>query len=170
MQPPQPHEYSPYYNTYIKHFPSGDVLSMFQTVHHQTQQILRDISKDKEDYAYEPGKWTIKQVVQHLIDAERVMAYRALRIGRGDTTELAGYDENAFADAADVSKLRLADLAGEWHMLRLTTMQLFNRFSEAETLQMGKANGAEVSVRALAYIILGHEMHHIQVLKERYFV
>ncbi len=168
MQRPQPHEYADYYSTYIQHFPDGDLIALFQTVHQKTQAILRDLTEEQGEYAYAEGKWTIKQVVQHMIDVERIMAYRALRIGRGDTTELAGFDENMYAQNADVSRVRLSDLAGEFHMLRLTTMQLFSRFTEAESLLFGTANGYDVSVRALAFIILGHELHHVRVLQERY--
>jgi hypothetical protein len=168
MNKPTPQEYSEYYNTYIQNVPDGDLIQTLQTVHQKTQLILRDVPEEKGDYAYEEGKWTIKQVLQHMIDAERVMAYRALRIGRGDTTELAGYDENLFAANARVSHLRLSELLGEFHLLRLTTIQLFSRFSEEESLRMGTANGADVSVRALAFIIVGHEMHHLRVLQLRY--
>lgn len=168
MQKPTAAEYGEYYNTYIQNVPEGSLINTLQMVHQKTQLVLRDIPEDKGNYAYEEGKWTIKQLIQHLIDAERVMCYRALRIGRGDTTELEGYDEDLFAANARVEHLRLEELIGEWYMLRLTTIQLFSRFNEEESLRMGVANGMDVSVRALAYIIVGHELHHLRILQERY--
>ncbi len=169
MKKPTEHEYSPYYASYVRNVPEdATLITTLQTVHQKTQLYLRGIDESKGNYAYAEGKWTLKQVLQHLIDAERVMAYRALRIGRGDTTELAGYDENLFAQNAQVEHLRVEELLGEFHLLRLTTIQLFSRFSEEEGMRMGTANGAEISVRALAYIIIGHELHHLEIIKERY--
>lgn len=168
MQTPNTAEYSPYYSTYIKNVPDGNLIQTLQAVHQKTQLILRDVAEDKGNYAYAEGKWTTKQVLQHLIDTERIMAYRALRIGRGDTTPVMGFDENLFANNAKVSHLRIEELVGEWYMLRLTTIQLFSRFTEEESQRVGTANGEAVSVRALAYIIVGHEIHHIAVLQERY--
>jgi hypothetical protein len=168
MQTPNTAEYSPYYSTYIKNVPDGNLIQTLQSVHQKTQLILRDVAEEKGNYAYEEGKWTLKQVLQHLIDTERIMAYRALRIGRGDTTPLLGYDENAFAAHARVAHLRIEELIGEWYMLRLTTIQLFSRFTEEESQIVGTANGEAVSVRALAYIIVGHEIHHLSALQQNY--
>jgi DinB superfamily len=168
MKRPTTVEYPEYYHRYAKIVPDGNLMNAFQTCHQNTQLALRGIKNEIADFAYEDGKWTIKQIIQHLIDSERVFAYRALRIGRGDTTALAGFDENKYADAINVHHLSLDELLGEFHMLRLTTMQLFSRFSEEQSLQMGLANDGEISVRALAFIIIGHEIHHLNIIKERY--
>ena len=168
MQRPQSNEYAPYYETYIQKFPEGDLIQLLQTVNMQSLATLRQITEAGGNATYQEGKWTVKQLLQHIIDAERIMCYRALRIARNDQTPLAGFEENDYAAAVDVSNVRLLDLTAEWHMLRLTTIQLFSRFTEAESMRMGTANGNPVSVRALAFIILGHEIHHLQIIRERY--
>ena len=169
MQRPQAQEYN---NTLYAHYeslmPEGNMMANLQTVHQASQLLLRDLSEEKANFAYEAGKWTIKQVIQHLIDTERIKAYRALCIGRGEKTALPGFDQNMYAYNANVSNVSLQQLLGEWHLLRLTTIQLFARFTEEESQLIGNANGYPISVRALAFLILGHELHHIRILKERY--
>lgn len=169
MQRPTAQEYNQaYYAHYDNLMPDGNLMANLQTVHQASQLLLRDLSIEKANYAYEAGKWTIKQVIQHLIDTERIMSYRALCIARGESQSLPGFDQNMYAYNANVENISLQELLGEWHLLRLTTIQLFSRFSAEESLLIGKANGHAVSVRALAFLILGHELHHIRVLKERY--
>jgi len=168
MQRPTPVEYPEFYHRYANIVPDGNLMTAFQTCHQNTHLALRGIKNEIADFAYAEGKWTIKQIIQHLIDSERVFAYRALRIGRGDTTPLAGFDENKYAEAINVHSLSLDELLGEFHMVRLTTMQLFSRFTPEQSLQMGVANGGEISVRALAFVIIGHEIHHLNIIKERY--
>lgn len=169
MQRPTAQEYNQsVYAHYNDLMPDGNIMANFQTVHQASQLLLRELSEEKANYAYEEGKWTIKQVIQHLIDTERIMAYRALCIARGEKQELLGFDQNMYAYNANVDKISLQELMGEWHLLRLTTIQLFGRFSVEETELMGIANGNPISVRALAFLIIGHELHHIRILKERY--
>ena len=125
-------------------------------------------TKSKGDFAYAPGKWTIKQVVGHICDAERIFAYRALRFARGDVAPLPGFDENAWMPAARFDARPLGDLAAELDAVRRATLALLRTFDADALARRGTANNKEISVRALAYVIAGHERHHVGILRERY--
>jgi hypothetical protein len=135
-----------------------------------TARILRAVRPEKADFAYAPGKWSVKEVIGHMGDVERVMAYRALRFARNDATPLPGFDENTYVPAAIFGRRNIDDLVDELEVIREATTQLLRHLDEAALARRGVANGAEVSVRALAYIIAGHERHHLRVLRERYGV
>lgn len=120
------------------------------------------------DYAYAPGKWTVKKLLNHIVDTERIFIYRALCIARGDQTPLPGYDENDYAEAAQVGHRSLVDLAHEFQSVRSATLSLFNSFGEHELLRTGIANGNAMSVNAIGFIIIGHALHHEVVARERY--
>lgn len=135
---------------------------------HNLVHFVREIPMDKFDYRYAEGKWTIKDILQHLIDTERVFAYRALRFARYDKTELPGYDENAFAVATDANRRSIQDLLTEFTLVRHSTIALFKSFTEDNLMSTGTASGFTVSVRALGFVIIGHQYHHIKVFKERY--
>jgi len=164
---PDKNEYAEFYKGYVEKVPAGEFLENLMSIHQETEKFIRQIS-DKWDYRYAPSKWTIKQLVQHMCDAERVFAYRALRFARRDTTELPGFDENSFADHADVDSRKMDDLLQEWHALRESSIAMFRSFDQETLLQTGIASKNKVSVRALAYCILGHELHHVHIIKERY--
>jgi hypothetical protein len=165
---PQAGEYLPYYGKYIELVPDGDLISILREQLMDTVALLRGVSAEKADHAYAPGKWTIKEVVGHMIDVERVMAYRALRFARNDTTDLAGFDENTWVPAANFGARTLGDLLEEFQVVRSSTIHLAKHLDDETLKRRGKANAAEVSVRALLYIIAGHERHHVALLKERY--
>jgi len=129
---------------------------------------LRSIGEHKAAYRYAPGKWSIKQVVGHLSDSERVFSYRALRFARGDTTPLPGYEENLYADIGNSDIQALEALAHEFHAIRQSTMALFRSFDDDTWLRKGTASDVDFTVRALAYQIAGHEIHHVGILQERY--
>jgi hypothetical protein len=129
---------------------------------------LSSIPDEKGDFAYAPGKWTICQLLQHAIDTERIFAYRALCIARGETQPLPGFDENEYARMAGTGKRTPAKLKEEFLTVRQSTLQLFGGFDDAALARCGTANGNPISVHALAYIIVGHWRHHAGILRERY--
>ena len=133
-----------------------------------TASRLRAVPEARGSYRYAPGKWSVKDVVVHLADVERVMAYRALRIGRGDQTPLPGFDEDAYAAEAAADRLPLAALVEAFAQTRRATLDLFRQFPPGAWDRRGTASGFPVSVRGLGFIIVGHELHHLDVLAERY--
>jgi uncharacterized damage-inducible protein DinB len=161
-------EYAPYYGTYIGKVPEGDLLQILENQRRETQSLLGGLSDAKALHRYAPGKWSIKEVVGHLTDAERVFSYRALRFARGDAKPLQSFDENAWVPPGKFDARPLKDLAAEFDAVRRATIALLRTF-DAEALQRrGVASDNPVSVRALAYIIAGHERHHVGLLHERY--
>jgi uncharacterized damage-inducible protein DinB len=132
------------------------------------QQLISNLTEEQLNYRYDTGKWTIRQLVGHLIDSERIFAYRALRFARKDATELASFDENAYADASNASQLNIKDLLKEHWIVRESTLLLFRSFDYKMLDYAGTASKNRMTVRALGYAILGHEMHHLQIIKERY--
>mgnify|MGYP001819614147 CR=1 FL=1 len=165
---PHKDEYSTVYEGSIGKVPDGNVLLMLERNITQTVDLLNSIGEDKGAYRYAPGKWSIKQVVGHMSDSERVFSYRALRFARGDTTPLPGYEENLYADIANFDRQTLAVLAHEFHAIRQSTLALFKSFDDDMWLRKGKASDVEFTVRALAYQIAGHEIHHVGIFQERY--
>ncbi len=167
---PQPNEYAPFYANYVALADSmgADVLQTLAALGPSTFQTFSSLNPDRQDYAYASGKWTIKQLLNHLIDAERIFAYRLLRLLRGDQTPLPGFDENTYADNADLSNRTLSNLAIEFKAVREANLFLYKTVTDEQSLLTGTASGSQVSVRALLYIIAGHELHHLNILKERY--
>lgn len=157
-----------YYDSYIDLVRDKDILFTLDEQMNFTYAFLLTISERKGDYAYAEGKWSIKEVVGHLIDAERVFAYRALRFARKDKTDLPGFEENDYVKNSNYSERSLAELAEELLMLRKSNMYLFNSFTKEMMEMTGTANGGEISVEALLYIIAGHQKHHIKVINDRY--
>lgn len=168
---PRPDEHSPYYAKYIALVPDEDlsIAAQLADQHHETIDALRK-AKSKADFAYAPDKWTVKEVICHLCDAERIFAYRALRFARGDSTDLPGFDENAYVPASNARKRTMEDLLEELWSVRAATLSLAKQLDESALSRRGSANGAPVSVRALLFIIAGHERHHLGILRERYGV
>lgn len=161
-------EHAEYYGRYIAKVPDGDLLL---TLHRQLDEVVTffgSIGEARGDHAYAPGKWTIKEVLAHVIDAERIFAYRALRIARGDQTPLAGFDENTFAPESLASSRTLADLAEEFVLVRRSNLAMLRSFTPEVGARRGTASGHAVSVRAIAWILAGHLAHHVQILRERY--
>ena len=167
MNRPQPNEFAPYYATYIDKV-SENVLGELEHQISSFPNFLKTISDEKAYFAYAEGKWTIKEVVGHMIDTERIMAYRALRIARKDETPLASFEENDYVANSFFNDRSLESLAEEFAAVRSGNVYLFKHLSEEELSRMGTASGKAVSVRALLYIIVGHLNHHRQVIQERY--
>ena len=167
---PDAAEYAPYYGTYIGKVPEGDVLQTLEDQRRETQQLLAGLSETKALHRYAPGKWSIKEVIGHVVDAERVFSYRALRFARADDTALPGFDEKAWVPAGKFDARSLNDLAAELDAVRHATIALFRGLDAAALARRGTASNNAVTVRAIAWIIAGHERHHVALLRERYLV
>ena len=165
---PDATEYAPYYGTYVGKVPDGDLLELLERQRRETQNLLAGLSDTQALHRYAPGKWSIKEVVGHLMDSERVFCYRALRFARADEKPLQGFDEKAWVPAGSFDARPLADLAAELDAVRRATIALFGGFDAAALARKGTANNNEVTVRALAWIVAGHERHHVAILRERY--
>lgn len=167
--PPTPQEYVPYYGTYISLVPDGPIVSTLERQVGETVALLSGLSEAQAAHAYGPGKWTLKQVVGHLLDTERVFAYRLLGAARGDEgTPLPGFDEAGWARIWDVSRIPLPDLSAELGAIRTSTLFLLRHLGERDWERRVTANGVTFTARALAYTIAGHELHHRRILEERY--
>lgn len=165
---PEADEYLEYYGRYISRVPDGDIVATLQKQLPETIAFLRSIPESRLDYRYAPGKWTPRQIVGHLSDGERVFQYRAFRFSRADDTPVPGFDENLYVANAPFENVSMSDLIDELEQLRNSSVHLFRNMNEEAMSRRGSANGAEVSVRALAWIMAGHETHHMQVLREKY--
>lgn len=164
---PQAGEYAKYYENYINKV--GDkIFKILESQVLDVRALMSEVSLEKENFSYAPGKWTLKEVLGHIIDTERIMAYRALSFARGDKNKLPGFDENAYVANADYSKRSLNDLAHEFGVIRDSNIILFNSFNEKELSRKGIANENEISVRALIFIVAGHVTHHLKVIQDRY--
>lgn len=165
---PKADEHVEYYSRYISQVPDGDLIATLRDQIMETVGMLRGLSPEKADYAYAPGKWTIKEVIGHLSDAERVFQYRALTFARAPGTALPGFDENAWVPAGNFGTRTLEDLLEEFQVVRAASVQLARHLDEETLTRRGSANGNDISVRALLYIIAGHERHHAALFRERY--
>jgi hypothetical protein len=163
-------EYAPFYGGYVNEVPEGDLLAHLERQGRETAALLRRITEPKSQHRYAPGKWTIRDVVGHMIDAERVFTYRAMSFARGETSALPSFDENAWAMTSNAGERPLKDLVDELAVVRSATLALFRGFSDKEFARSGIASNNHITVRALAYIVAGHERHHVTILRERYGV
>ena len=161
-------EYNAYYQPYVSEAPGNDVLATLAAQRDATAALLAGIPEAKAGFRYAPGKWSVREVIGHLADSERVFSYRALRVARADTTPLPGFDENAWMPEAGFDRRTLADVAAEFRTVRDSTLALFHGFDASAWPRLGTASGHPISARALAWIISGHEAHHLRVLAERY--
>ncbi|NBP68335.1 MAG: DinB family protein [Cytophagia bacterium] len=158
----------PFYQTYVKHVNNVPMLDALQNSQQKLQALLSTIPETKGEFRYDTSKWSIQELLCHMMDAERIFCYRALRFSRNDKTELHGFDENTYAPEANAGSRSIAQLAREMHNLRITTLDFFRSLTPAMLDRTGKANNTEMSVLALGYVVAGHETHHRIVLEERY--
>jgi hypothetical protein len=166
---PATDEYEPYYGTYVDKVDcDGPVLDLLETQQAEVQTLLASVDDERGDFRYAEGKWSIKEVVGHIVDTERVFAYRALCFARGESQPLPGMDQDDFVEGGDFGARRVRDLALEYQASRRSTLTLFAGFSNLQLGRRGVASGCEFTARAIAYIIAGHERHHLMVLRERY--
>jgi uncharacterized damage-inducible protein DinB len=168
MKHPEKSEYPEYFEQYIKLIPGENVIRALESQMLELQALVSDLPSEKEDFAYAPGKWTIKEVIGHLIDAERVFGYRVLRFARGDSQALPGFDDKKYVPAGKFNKRSFYDLAHEFSILREANIILIKNLSEEELSLRGTADNLEMSARALIFAIAGHSAHHVRTIKLRY--
>lgn len=161
-------EYSQFNATYINALENVELLEELEISLHDFIRFVREIPMDKFDYRYAEGKWTIKDIIQRIIDAERIFAYRALRISRNDPTPLPGFEENDYVENTDANSRSIQELLTELSALRHSNLLLFKSFSNEQLTRMGTASNHPISVRALGFLIIGHQKHHQKVFQERY--
>lgn len=166
---PQPGEYPPFATGYIAlAIAHDDVLKLLTDLMESTAATFSSLPADKGDYRYAPGKWSIKEMLGHMIDTERVFAYRALCISRGEQQNLPGFEQNDYVEKSEANKRTMADLITEFKTVRLSSLYLLQSLSTQQVDRLGSGNGHPVSVRALAHMIAGHELHHLTILRDRY--
>jgi uncharacterized damage-inducible protein DinB len=164
---PAPTEYASYYGSYID-LVGDDLLGDLRRNGEATHRLLGTLPESRGDFRYAPGKWSVKEVLGHVIDGERVFAYRALRFARQDATPLPGFDQDAWMPFCDFGRRTLRSLLDEHHAVRAASLALFENLSEEAWDRVGMANDQRISVRALAFVIAGHEAHHQGILQEKY--
>ncbi|HEY2420090.1 MAG TPA: DinB family protein [Neobacillus sp.] len=168
LQRPKENEYPSYYIQYVNLVPNGDLLAILKQNLNTTLQLFESISEQDAHFRYAPNKWSIKEVLGHMSDTERIMSYRLLRIGRGDQTALAGFNENEYVKGSNVNQLPIEKILEDFIATRKATITLFKNMPEEAWTNKGIANTFEITASALAYIITGHEIHHRKIITERY--
>lgn len=161
-------EFNSYYSTYINLVEQEDIVASLQQNLKEMLSFYKSIPEDKWSFSYAKGKWTIKEIMQHLLDTERIFAYRALCFSRKDNVELPGYDQDEYLEHSKANSRSKESLIEEYISIRNATISLFKSFSKEMFMHIGVASNCPLSVRAAGYIIVGHEMHHCNVIKERY--
>ncbi|MCR4029291.1 MULTISPECIES: DinB family protein [Flavobacterium] len=161
-------EYAGHFGTYIKEAGDGKLIEELEISLHEFIRFVQNIPMDKFDYRYAEGKWTIKEIIQHVIDTERIFAYRALRFSRNDKTPLPGFEESDYADNTDANSRSIQDLLTEFSAVRHSNLLFYKSLSDEQLKRIGTAAGNQISVRALGFVIIGHQKHHQKVFEERY--
>jgi len=165
---PEPGEYSQYYHGYIQSVEGEDIFSVLRQQPSELKELLKGLSEKQCETGYAPGKWSIKELLCHIIDSERVFAYRALRFARKDRTALPGFEQDDYVKFSGANGRSIASLISEFEYLRLSNIELFSSFNNITIHLTGEANHNEISIRALVWIIAGHAAHHMRILKEKY--
>lgn len=163
------HQFAEYFNYYVSLVNTNDnVIEVLEKAHQPTNDIMDLITEEQGDYAYTEGKWSIKELLVHLTDTERIFCNRALRFARNDSTNLPGYDHDNYVEYSDANSRTLSEIQNDFNLVRASTISLFKSFSDTMLRNEGIANGNKLTVLAIGYIIAGHEKHHVNVLKEKY--
>jgi DinB superfamily len=170
MYKPEPTEYGEYYGKYISLVPESDIRDAFARQPAELRSLFDGVAEEKGAFAYEPGKWTIKESLSHLIDGERIFAYRMLRISRGDETPIEGFEQDGYIENSNANNRSFADLLEEFELERRANVLFLNNLDATALARMGTASGVPVSVRALANISIGHVRHHFRIFGESYLV
>ena len=170
MNRPNESEYDPYYGKYIALVPESEIIGPLDSQPDELQGLFSTVSEDRGTHAYDDGKWTVKEVLSHLIDGERMFAYRVFRIARGDKTPMEGFEQDGYIENSYANTRSFSDLLGEFAQLRQANMAFFRNLKDDDWIRTGTANNAEISVRSLAWIMAGHIRHHVDILKSRYLV
>lgn len=170
MSKPDKSEYAEFYSPYMEILPEdgSGLIQRLESSLLECMTLMSDLSEEKEDYRYAEGKWSIKELLQHLIDSERVFAYRALRFARHDPKELPGFDENLYAETSHASDRSMSSLLEEFDLMRRSNILMFDSMEEVVLKRQGLVDGNSLSVRALGFICCGHLLHHLKVIQERY--
>jgi hypothetical protein len=168
LQRPEASEYAPHFERYVSLVPAGDILTTLGAQLEETLTLIGNLDESLGDKRYAPSKWSIKEVLGHVIDSERIFGYRALRFARNDLVPLPGFDQNEYVSHANFGRWLLRDLGAELEHVRRSSILFFRHLESDAWQRHGSASGHDVSVRALAYIIAGHAMHHVRILRERY--
>lgn len=168
MDRPTPEEYPEYYNQYLNLVKEGDIINILEEQSLYVQKFIASIPEEKGDSTYGFGKWTIKEIFGHLIDSERILTYRALRIARRDKQPLPGYEQDDYIKNAKYYRKTLKEIADEMLLLRAANLKFFQSFDSEDMIQRGVANDQELTVRAILYILAGHELYHINFIKDNY--
>ena len=164
---PDRNEYAPFYANYISKVPNGDLLNFMELQPDEFYGLVNDLSDEEASVAPAPGKWSVKQVLGHLCDTERIMGYRALRFARADKTEIEGFEQDDYVAAANSNARSTTQLLAELKSVRGATLSLLESFTTAQSERSGIANGKSISVRALAYVIAGHAQHHLDLMRQQ---
>jgi hypothetical protein len=168
MSRPEKNEYGEYYETYVSLVQEADIVPVLERQLEEVNNLLSGISEDRALHAYAPGKWTIKELIGHLTDGERIFAYRALRVSRDDKTPMEGFEQEGYIENANFNQMPLADLIDEFALSRKANLIFFKNLTDEAWLRTGTASNAPVTVRSLAYIMAGHVRHHVNILQSRY--
>ncbi len=168
MKKPEKTEYNEYYDRYVSLVDETEIIAAFENQLKEMNELFSSISEEKSEFAYAEGKWTIKELVGHLIDGERIFAYRALRISRGDETPIEGFEQDDYVENAPFKDYKFSDLVREFELVRESSILFFRHLKESDWTREGTASDSPVSVRALAFIMVGHVRHHANILRERY--
>ncbi|HSK72040.1 MAG TPA: DinB family protein [Pyrinomonadaceae bacterium] len=168
MNRPESNEYDRYYETYVSLVEETDIVTAMQNQLTELEKLFGEITEEKSLHAYAPGKWTIKELLGHLTDGERIFAYRALRISRADQTPIEGFEQDGYIENSNFNGAKLTDLTEELILTRKANLILFKNLPDEAWTRTGTASDVPVSVRALAYIMVGHIRHHLNILRERY--
>lgn len=165
---PSPSEYAHFYSGYVGNVPKDNIIHTLNAQMHEVFTLINSVTGDKAFFSYQEGKWTLKQLFGHMIECERVFAYRALSMSRGDKNELPGMDQDEWMKVSNYNSRTLANLSNEYLAVRVATIHLFDNMTKEMINRKGIASGFEFTVRALAFIIAGHELHHLSIIKEKY--
>ncbi len=165
---PSPSEYAHYYSDYVGYVPKENIIKSLNAQMHEFYTLINSVPADKAFFSYKEGKWTLKQVVGHIIETERVFAYRALVFSRADKNQLPGMDQNEWMKVSNYGSRTLSNLCNEYLAVRVANIHLFENMTKDMINRKGIASGFEFTVRALAFIIAGHELHHVNIIKEKY--
>jgi hypothetical protein len=168
MNRPEPSEYDPYYQTYVSLVENDDIIDTLAAQPTKLHDMLTALPDEKGRFAYADGKWSIKELIGHLIDGERMFAYRLFRISRGDETPIEGFEQDGYIENAHSNDRSFADLLEEFSLLRRANILLLNNLSDEDSMRFGTANNVKISARSLVYIMAGHIEHHLGILKQRY--
>ena len=168
MNRPETNEFAPYYNNYISQIDGDDVMPVLNSQSAELRSMFATVPEEKGSFAYAEGKWTIKELLSHLIDGERIFAYRILRVSRGDKTPIEGFEQDDYIKTSNANDRCFSDLLDEFDLQRRANLLMMNNISDDASRQMGTASDNPVSARALVYILAGHVRHHLKVLNERY--